>query len=53
MLSTLLIISFRNNKHLLNQMSTDNYIEHWKETECYRDLLANKYFRQVKQTCET
>lgn len=28
-------------------MSTENFVERLKETECYRSLLANKYFRQV------
>lgn len=33
--------------NLLNHASTDRFIEHWKDTKCYRDLLSDKYFRQV------
>lgn len=35
----------RTKSGLLNHMSTENFIENWKETKCYRALLANKYFR--------
>lgn len=28
-------------------MSTEDFIEHWKETECYKALLAENYFKQV------
>lgn len=28
-----------------NNISTEKFIKYWKETECYRALLANKYFR--------
>lgn len=30
---------------LLNHVSTDDFVDYWKENECYRALLANKYFR--------
>lgn len=33
--------------NLSNHMSTEDFVENWKETECYRALLADKYFRQV------
>ncbi|XP_025207920.1 thioredoxin domain-containing protein 11 [Melanaphis sacchari] len=31
--------------NLSNHMSTENFVEQLKETKCYRNLLANKYFR--------
>jgi len=34
--------------NLSNHVSTEDFVEHWKETECYRALLANKYFRFSK-----
>lgn len=34
--------------NLSNHMSTENFVERLKETECYRSLLANKYFRFSK-----
>lgn len=33
--------------NLSNHMSTEDFVEHWKETECYRALLAENYFKQV------
>lgn len=34
--------------NLSNHMSTENFVEQLKEIECYRSLLANKYFRFSK-----
>lgn len=28
-------------------MSTEDFVEHWKDTECFRALLADNYFKQV------
>lgn len=33
------------NTNFSNYVSTENFIEHWEDTKCYRALLANNYFK--------